>query len=209
MDPIQLHTAGATVRHSSPFSSIDVPISRDPLSADIRDEWVRPLYFGIRQPHVRSFLASHISLVSDELVSQLLAHFDWRPRVAAAYLAALTGRTNFRDWLGKLLLRSDVCYAGAAYCIALADFNSDESVDVLCQYLDYYLEHNELWFDQGDAMAALVYLDKARHTDVASVYKDRWSVFVRDKPSWAIEKKIIDFAENMELLQQLKKIGDG
>lgn len=136
----------------------------------------------------------------------MLAHFDWRLRVAAAYLAALTGRANFRDWLGKLRLRSDVCYAGAAYCVALAEFNSDESVDVLCQYLDYYLEHHELWFDQGDAMAALVYLDRVRHTDVASGYKDRWLAFARDKPNWIIEEKIIDFAENMELLQRLKSI---
>lgn len=209
MNLIQLHTAGATVRHSSPFSDIAVPMSREPLSAEIRDEWVRPLYFGMRQPHVRSFLASHISLVSDDLVSQLLTHFDWRTRVSAAYLAAVTGRANFRNWIGKLLLRSDVCYAGTAYCVALAEFDDDESVDVLRQYLNYYLERKELWFDQGDAMAALVYLDTVRHTDVASAYKDRWSLFVSDKPNWNLEKKIIDFAENMTLLQALKQKGIG
>lgn len=72
-----------------------------------------------------------------------------------------------------------------------------------------HLEHKELWFDQGDAMAALVYLDKVRRTDVASAYIDRWSAFVSDKPNWNLEQKINDFAETMTLLHALKQSSTG
>ena len=58
------------------------------------------------------------------MVTTLLAYFDWRPRRVGARLAALREMTGFDDHIGRLLVRSDVCYAGKGYCLALARFNT-------------------------------------------------------------------------------------
>ena len=152
MNPLELHVAGATVRHQGPFSELEVPVSSGPLPAEVRAQWVRPLYFGLQKPHVPGFLAANLSLVDDQLIDQLLTHFDWRSRVAGALLVALQRREAFADRIGRLFLRSDVCYAGATYCLALATFNTPSSIQVLKCYLDYYLERKDLWFDQNSAM---------------------------------------------------------
>ena len=106
MNLLDRHVAGATVSHISPFAELHVAVNDQMLPVDVRETWVRPLYFGLRQPHVKEFIAGQIHLVSDEIISQLLENFDWRPRTVAAYLAALTGRATFTTHIGRLLLRS-------------------------------------------------------------------------------------------------------
>lgn len=204
MNPLERHVAGATVSHISPFAELQVPVSDQMLPLDVRETWVRPLYFGLRKPDVKKFVAGHIHLVSDEIISQLLANFDWRPRTVAAYLAALTGRGIFTSQIGRLLLRSDVCFAGSAYCVALAEFNSTESIDFLDKYLSYYLTRCDLWFDQGDAMGALSYLDRQNDTDLLSRHLDAWNKFTAEKDSWNLASSIARFDETMTILHELK-----
>jgi hypothetical protein len=203
MNPVQLHVAGATVRHQSPFSDLKVPVIYGPPPGEIIDTWVRPLYFGLPQPHVEEFLTSHLPRVSDELIHQLLSYFDWRPRSCGAYLAALTHRTAFVDHLGRLLVRSDVCFAGKAYALALAEPDEPAGNAYLEKYLDYYLQRIDLWFDQGEVMAALAYLDKKNGTDKLARYLPLWRAFVADKKSWDLGKSIAFFEENMNTLQAL------
>jgi hypothetical protein len=207
MNSLERHVAGATVSHISPFAELQVPISDQMLPLAVRETWVRPLYFGLRKPDVGAFVAGHIHLVSDELISQLLENFDWRPRTVAAYLAALTGRSAFTSQIGRLLLRSDVCFAGSAYCVALAEFNSAESIDFLNRYLSYYLTRYDLWFDQGDAMGALSYLDRLNGTDLLSGHLDAWSKFIANKDSWTLASCVVRFDETMTILHELKAIG--
>ncbi len=209
MNPLQLHVAGATVRHESPFAALEVPVSYELLPIEIREAWVRPLYFGLRRPHVEAFLASHLREVSDELVLQLLTHFDWRSRATGAYLAALGERTSFTEHIGRLLLRSDVCYAGAAYCEALASFNLPQGISLLERYLSYYLSRTELWFDQRHAMGALAYLDKKNNTATLSQYLPQWYDFVANKSGWDLEHAVAFFEECMEVLQALKRHNAG
>jgi hypothetical protein len=204
MNPIERHSAGATVTHASPFASLQVPVNSQPLPTDIRETWVRPLYFGLRQPHLKEFVDGHVRLVNDELISQLLASFDWRPRTAAAYLAALSDRQSFTTQIGRLLVRSDVCFAGSAYCVALAEFNSQESVGFLEEYLTYYLTRHDLWFDQGDAMGALAYLDRLNGTDRLTRHMDAWRKFVQNKANWSLAGSAARFEENMASLHELK-----
>jgi len=142
--------------------------------------------------------------VDDQLIDQLLTHFDWRSRVAGALLVALQRREAFADRIGRLFLRSDVCYAGATYCLALATFNTPSSIQVLKCYLDYYLERKDLWFDQNSAMAALAYLDHMNRTSAASQFASRWEAFVADKPSWNLERSVQFFAESMTGLRGLQ-----
>ena len=154
------------------------------------------------------FVAGHIHLVTDELISQLLANFDWRPRTAAAYLAALTQRQSFTAQIGRLLVRSDVCYAGSAYCVALAEFNSSESIRFLDDYLSYYLTRHDLWFDQGDAIGALAYLDRLNGTKNVERHMVAWNEFVKTKATWSLAGSIAHFEESMKALHESKSNDD-
>jgi hypothetical protein len=209
MTPLQLHIAGATVRHHSPFSELEVPAAGEPLPVEVREEWVCPLYFGLDQPHIPAFLAENLDRASDDLIDQLLTHFDWRSRVAGTLLVALLKRETFAERIGRLLLRSDVCYAGTTYCLALATFNSSSSIQVLKRYLDYYPERKDLWFDQISAMAALAYLDVLNGTSEAIQFVARWDAFVADKRSWDLGRSTKSFGESMALLQHLRPTREG
>ena len=208
MNSVERHVAGATVPHSSPFADLQVPVTDQLLPIDIRETWVRPLYFGLRKPEAKVFVAGHIHLVTDELISRLLANFDWRPRTAAAYLAALTHRQSFTSHIGRLLLRSDVCYAGSAYCIALAELNSSESIQFIDDYLSYYLTRHDLWFDQGDAMGALAYLDRLNGTKNVERHMIAWNEFAKTKANWNLSGSIARFEESMKTLHEVKSNDD-
>ena len=204
MNQIELHVAGATVQSESPFSGLDVPVYREPLNKTLLEEWVRPLYFGLEKPHVAEFVKKHRSLITDELILDLLTHYDWRPRTTAAYLAAIGRRKSFTEHIGRLLLRSDVCYAGSAYCMALATFNSPEALSFLKQYLDYYLTRIDLWFDQRSAMAATAYLDGKNHTNTVSSHMPAWNEFIKNKTNWDLQESVSFFMQNMEILNALQ-----
>jgi hypothetical protein len=205
MDSLRNHVAGATVRHDSPFSGLVVPTSNELLPKDLRDKWVRPLYFGLQKPQVRDLIEQRLHLVDDEVLARLFACFDWRPRTAAAYLAALVDRTTFTTQIGRLLLRSDVCYAGSAYCMALAEFNTTEATAFLNEYLAYYLSRPDLWFDQAAAMGALSYLDRVNGTTMVSDHLQAWEEFVSDKPTWSLSSSTDHFDELMQGLHALKR----
>ncbi|MFB8029732.1 MULTISPECIES: DUF6000 family protein [unclassified Streptomyces] len=83
----------------------------------------------------------------------------WRERKTAAWLIAVTGRTEFRERLGELLLASEGPYAGQAYCVAFATFGTSADADLLVGYLDRYLRQPDLYYDQTAALGALLLLD--------------------------------------------------
>jgi hypothetical protein len=83
----------------------------------------------------------------------------WRERRTAAWLVAVSRRTEFRERLGGLLLASEVCCAGLAYCVALASFGTPRDADLLVAYLDRYLRRPDLAYDQTAAMGALLFID--------------------------------------------------
>lgn len=99
--------------------------------------------------------ASHIT--PRELT--ILLDVGWRERKTAAWLIAVAGRTEFSERLGELLLASEGPYAGRAYCVALATFGTPADADFLVVYLDHYLRHPELYYDQPFALGALLYID--------------------------------------------------
>ncbi|MET7645050.1 DUF6000 family protein [Streptomyces sp. NPDC005426] len=112
-------------------------------------------------------LAADAKAVSD---AELTALFEgsWRERRTAAWLAAVSRRDHFRERLGALLLESEVCCAGGAYCVALASFGTARDADLLANYLDRYLRRPDLAYDQPTAMGALAYTDSALRGDRAS-----------------------------------------
>jgi len=122
--------------------------------------------------------------ITIDVVKNLLGDFNWRPRVTAAYFAAIKNYKELDDLIGRHLVKSEVTYAGFGYCLALAIFATDNSKDYLKRYLDYYLDRKELYFDQAHAFCALEYLDK----DLAAEFIVKWNSFISDKPYWNLEK---------------------
>jgi uncharacterized protein DUF6000 len=200
-----LHSAGATVLHRSPFDDLEVPVSMEPLSAELRERWVKPFYMSIRSniAATEHDLLPLFREINPLLIATLLSNFNWRPRITGAFFVALCRVGEFEDLIGRLLLRSDVCFAGRGYCLALARLNTPRTVDFLREYLRYYLTRKELWFDQADAMSAMQYLDAANGTDHASAFDAPWADFVSDKPNWNLARSYTNFKNAIQAIDTL------
>lgn len=199
-EDIRLHRAGATVRHVSPFSDIEVPVSQDPISEAFVQKWVRPFYSAPLWCKSAEFIAAVGAVhgeIDEGLVVTLLSYFNWRPRKTGACFAAVKKFTLLEDHIGRLLLRSDVSYAAIGYCLALARFNTPSAVKYLREYLDYYLTRPDLWFDQGEVMAALGYLDRQNGTNIRAEYLARWEGFIANKPNWSLAQSDGTFEKRM------------
>lgn len=123
----------------------------------------------MRSPEYERFaraLGADARLVSPAELA-LLLEGGWRERRTAAWLIAVSGRTEFRERIGTLLLASEVCCTGSAYCVALAGFGTARDGELLAAYLDRYLRRPDLSYDQLPAMGALMLTDlnlgDARH----------------------------------------------
>ncbi|WP_406264437.1 DUF6000 family protein [Actinacidiphila glaucinigra] len=91
-----------------------------------------------------------------------------RERRTAAWLIAAARRTGFRERLGDMLLASEVCLAGSAYCVTPATFATPADADLPAAYLDRYLRRPDLSYDQTAAMGALLHLDAEPRSDRAA-----------------------------------------
>jgi hypothetical protein len=202
MNAAELHSAGATVRHRSPFASLPVP---SPATDAPLPDWSAALFrTGLFEPEETvALVGEKMALVNDDLVLALLSVFNWRPRIIGAHLAALRGLSSLEQDIGNLLLRSDVCYAGAAYALTLAHFNTRPALHVLTEYLDYYLTRKDLWFDQCHVLAAVTCLDERNGTTVAKQYEAPWREYVRDKPNVEIGARIVHVRRQLEVLAGL------
>lgn len=207
---IRLHSAGATVRHRGPFSNLEVPSSRDTLDGPFYEKWVVPFYIAFSGGLSRfegeqlKKLQEIWSSIDQEIVSRLLEDFEWWTRTTGAYFAALKRMDQFEDQIGRLLLRSDVCFAGGAYCVALATFNSQVGVSYFTRYLDYYLGQPHLRFDQGFVFGALSYLDQKNGTDHATLFVPRWQVFTGNKTNYNPAGPGEWFRATMERVDELR-----
>ena len=205
LEEIKLHVAGATVRHQHPFSQLSIPQNAEELSDEFIEKWVTPFYMtSFSNGAFLENLKPVAHELSEEVVSHLLGDFNWRTRIVGAWFSAIKQYAEFEQVIGNLLLRSDVCYAGVGYCIALASFNTDASIEFLCRYLDYYLNRPDLWFDQGAAMGALAYLDSINQTQHLERLTPSWEKFVSNKPHWNLARSIESFAKQMEEVLLIK-----
>ncbi|WP_237536376.1 DUF6000 family protein [Streptomyces sp. SID5785] len=114
----------------------------------------------------RGFAEDAELITSHEL--SVLLEGGWRERRTAAWLIAVSNRTEFRERLGELLLASEVCCAGVAYCVALATFGTPADAALLAAYLDRCLRRPGLAYDQVVVMGTLVFIDLNLGGDQAS-----------------------------------------
>ncbi|MFE3944878.1 DUF6000 family protein [Streptomyces sp. NPDC059118] len=116
---------------------------------------------GMQGPeHDRFARALHedAELITSHEIATLLEG-GWRERRTAAWLIAVSHRTEFRERLGELLLASEVCCVGLAYCVTLAGFGTPRDADLLAAYLERYLRRPDLAYDQTAVMGALLFID--------------------------------------------------
>lgn len=112
-------------------------------------------------------LGEDAGLITGQEIATLLEG-GWRERRTAAWLVAVSRRTEFRERLGELLLASEVCCAGLAYCVALASFGTPRDAELFAAYLDRYLRRPDLGYDQTVVMSALMLIDLNLGSDQAA-----------------------------------------
>jgi hypothetical protein len=208
MTAAELHSAGATIRHDSPFAALPVPATA--IDAASLPEWSRPLFItGLFEPDETVMLVGdHIALVDAELVLALLSVFNWRPRTIGAHLAALRGLASLEEEIGNLLLRSDVCWAGRAYSLALARFNTPRSLQFLTRYLEYYLTRRDLSFEQQYVLATVICLDERNGPTIAREFESPWREYSRDGPNVALAAEVDRVRHQLEFLERFSAATD-
>ncbi|WP_415326086.1 DUF6000 family protein [Chryseobacterium sp. MMS23-Vi53] len=165
---MELHSAGATVRHASIFNHLETYRNDFQLTQEFINKWVIPLYMKIRHTNDNEWV-EYLKQLKDEITEEvtltLLGDFNWRTRTIGAYLSALKNYENQIDIIGVHLLKSEVCYAGDLYAMVLAYYNTPQTIEYLNQYLDYYLQKPDLYFDQESVLETVAYLDIINQTD--------------------------------------------
>ncbi|MCQ4203488.1 DUF6000 family protein [Streptomyces coelicoflavus] len=111
-------------------------------------------------------LSEDAGAITSEEIATLLEG-GWRERRTAAWLIAVSRRTEFRERLGALFLASEVCCVGLAYAVAFASSGTPRDADLLVAYLDRYLRRPDLAYDQAVAMGALLYISLNLRSDHA------------------------------------------
>lgn len=180
---INLHSAGATVRHRSDFDHLKSHKNDFELSKEFIDQWVLPFYMEMR--HTSGSWIEDLKQLKNEITEEvtlaLLGDFNWRTRTVGAYLSAIKNYENQIDIIGVHLLKSEVCYAGDLYALVFAFYNNQKTIDYLNQYLDYYLQKPQLYFDQERVMETLVYLDGINGTNNYSKHLTQWEKMLQDR----------------------------
>lgn len=183
-DDLLRHVLGAGSTSKTPFSSLPSAGRVNSLDKPFVEKWVLPFY--LKEPWESEFKRDYQDRrqeIDDAVIEALLGDFNWRPRGVGAVFAAAEGCCNFIPTIGTLLLKSELCYSGKRYAVALAVFGSEECCSYLERYLEYYLTRGDLWYDQGEALAALKLLDHENGTAKHERFLDAWTSFVADKPN--------------------------
>lgn len=201
---IALHISGATVRPRNPFEGLEAYRNTEELSEDFINKWVMDFYMtslNARDSKVLEAFAKASKEITPQIVKQLLGDFDWRPRIVGAYFAAIKEYSEMKDIIGVHLLKSEVCYAGAGYALALAVFGDEQSKGYLEVYLDFYLKQKDLWFDQADVLAALYIISSGE----AETYLASWQDYIADKPYHSLDGSIENIQHSLEITKQLRE----
>ncbi|MFF7385347.1 DUF6000 family protein [Streptomyces griseoluteus] len=129
---------------------------------------------------------------------------SWRERRTAAWLVAVSRRTEFREDLGRLLLASEVCCVGVAYGVTLASFGTARDADLLAAYLDRYLRRPDLAYDQNVVMGALQFIELNLGGGRADRFREPgglWWQWLRDAPHLRIDSD--PAPRNVSLIRRL------
>ena len=204
---IELHSAGATVRHKSNFEDLNTHRNEFKLNQEFLIKWVGPFYMEIGNyddnDWVESIKQIH-SEVTPEITLCLLGDFNWRTRLVGAYLSAIKNYSEQIEIIGTHFLKSEVCCVGHIYALIFAFYNNEKSIKYLTDYLEYYLQKPELYFDQESALKSLKYLDKINGTNYSENFLQAWIKLQYDRNILSKQKavelsKFLEKQETMEI----------
>ncbi len=201
------HVAGATVSHAGPFADLEVPVLPADEVRPLYDRYVIPFYMkGLSQfgPAEEAAFQQVRSTITDQLITTLLSDLNWRSRTAATYFAIILDRRQHIDHIGRLLLRSDVCYVGADYCRYMAQLGTPEATDFLNRYLGYYLTRSDLGFDQTDALAALRYIDSRSGSRHEEAHSKAIAAMARSRPTFLTHVSVQRLSDDLEAAVRLR-----
>lgn len=199
---IRLHSAGATIRHQSPFSILPSHQNKGTLHEVFLSKWVIPFYLEIGNTGSSDWITSLKNIkpeITPDVCLALLGDFNWRTRLVGAYFSAIKNYKEHIDIIGTHLLKSEVCCVGHIYALVLAFFNTEASHSYLNQYLHYYLTQPQLYFDQEEVMNAIIYLDKINNTQQVEQHKNNWHNMQQ-------KRRAIEQQKTAEIAELLKKL---
>lgn len=200
------HSAGATVVHKSQFEDRDTYVNDEELvEQEIRD-WVGPFYMDTLRMNLPPSIVSVARDIPPKSVSRLLGDFNWRTRSMGDVYTILNDLTENEDQIINLLLKSEVCYSGSVYAFSLASIGTEKCVQGLKEYLSYYLNRKELYFDQNTVLEALIYLDSVAGTENHKEFIPLWKQFTSDKQNWELDQTASYFKGIMIDLADLKEV---
>jgi len=161
------------------FSNLRTYKSAETITDEFRMKWVSPYYLNLIKSDNDWIdqMKSIKNKITEDIILKNLGDFGWRSRQTGAYFAAIKNSIELTEIIGVHLLKSEVCYAGKQYAATLAIFNSKESIKYLSDYLDFYLRHPELEFDQIQVFESLKYLDEENQTNYLNSHKVAWTKF--------------------------------
>ncbi len=203
---IELHVAGATIQHLSPFAELEHYTNANKIEPEFIKKWCVPFYmFGINNADefIRNLKPIRTEL-NLEVVKKLLGDFNWRTRIVGAYFASIMEFKTVEDIIGIHLLKSQVCYAGNGYCLTLATLNTQNGIEYLKKYLEYYLTRKELHYEQREAMCALKWTDKINGTNEMGEYLNLYQDWVSGKYSQDLNNSFQGFEQQMNNLKRIK-----
>jgi hypothetical protein len=180
----RLHSAGATVRHLSPFDNLPIHKNEKELASDFIKKWAVPYYMEIASYDNSNWIEAIKEVkhtITKETCLLLLGDFNWRTRLVGSYFTAVKEYRDLIDIIGTHLLKSEVCCVAHIYALTLSFFNEERCVQYLNKYLDYYLTKPSLYFDQKFVMESILYLDKENKTDHFTKHKENWKGFQEER----------------------------
>ena len=181
---IRIHSAGATVRHKSNFDNLKSYNNNFELNQEFVTKWVIPFYMEIGNYNDDNWIESIKQIheeITPEITLTLLGDFNWRTRLVGAYFSAIKNYTEQIEIIGTHFLKSEVWCVGHIYALVLAFYNNDKSIKYLTDYLEYYLQKPELYFDQESVLETLNYLDKTNGTSYCKKFIPNWIKLQQDR----------------------------
>jgi hypothetical protein len=198
-------------RKSEPGSCMIPPTNPLEIST-LRDMFIRRYYLRLLHGNftlpresdgssLRQEITAAARTISDEQIERLLSEREWRGRLCAAWFIGLSKRASYVPSIGKLLLASEIVYAGQGYCMALGLIGSEECARLLRSYLKVYLPLNGRVYDQDWAIGALAHIERAPPVEYLEQELWRAGEYLMD-PAEGIE----NFGEIISYLRQYRMI---
>lgn len=143
---------------------------------ELSSRFVAPFYLRIidslDHPDKRRQLLADVRLVAADatlaVARELWSRMEWRSNQMASWWATVWGWPEAVPAVKGLLLPSRLVNAGRFHCLVLARVGTQDAAEVLAEYLDTYLQHPELRYDQAWAVAALTRVDEKLGTGYSS-----------------------------------------